>query len=48
MPRWVSNQQRRWGHTAAGRKVLGEAEVKKLDKASKGRKLPKKAKKKKG
>jgi hypothetical protein len=44
---YKSAQQRKWAHTKAGKKALGVAKVKEYDKASKGKKLPKKAKKKK-
>jgi len=37
---WKSEQQPKWGHTAAGRKALGDAGVKEFDQASKGMKLP--------
>ena len=38
---WKSDQQRKWGHTAAGEKALGGPKaVAEWDKASKGKKLP--------
>ena len=44
---WASDQQRKWGHTAAGKKALGGAKaVHEWDEATKGKKLPKHAKKK--
>ncbi len=44
---WKSDQQRKWGHTAAGKKALGgAAKVSEWDNATKGKKLPKKVKKK--
>jgi len=43
---WRSDQQRKWGHTAAGKKALGgEAAVKEWDTATKGKKLPHKVSK---
>jgi hypothetical protein len=44
---YKSKKQRRWAHTPAGESALGKAGVKEWDKASKGKKLPEKAKKKK-
>lgn len=45
---YVSDQQRKWAHTPSGVKALGgKKKVKEWDKASKGKKLPKKVKKKK-
>jgi hypothetical protein len=42
---YSSDQQRKWAHTAAGKKALGgEADVHEWDEASKGKKLPKYAK----
>ena len=42
-----SSQQRKWAHTPAGTKALGgPKKVAEWDKASKGLKLPKKAKRK--
>jgi hypothetical protein len=44
---YVSRQQEKWAHTAAGEKALGgPAKVHEWDEASKGMKLPKKVKKK--
>jgi hypothetical protein len=46
---YKSVAQRGWAHTAAGTKALGgKAKVAEWDAASKGRKLPKKIKAKKG
>lgn len=43
---WSSDQQRKWGHTAAGKKALGgEAAVHEWDEATKGKKLPEKVEK---
>jgi hypothetical protein len=43
---WKSNQQRKWGHTAAGIKALGgKTKVAEWDASSKGKKLPTKVKK---
>lgn len=43
---WKSNQQRKWGHTEAGKKALGgEAGVAEWDAATKGKKLPEKVSK---
>jgi len=44
---YKSDQQRKWAHTEEGEKSLGKKRVKKYDKESKGKKLPKRAKKKK-
>jgi hypothetical protein len=44
---YKSDQQRKWAHTEDGEKSLGKKRVKKYDKESKGKKLPKRAKKKK-
>ena len=44
---YKSDQQRKWAHTKAGKKALGAAKVKEFDKKSKGKKLPKRAKRKK-
>lgn len=41
---YKSDAQRRWAHTKAGKKALGEQGVKEFDAASKGKKLPKFAK----
>ena len=41
---YKSQQQRKWAHTEAGKKALGEKTVKECDGASKGKKLPKFAK----
>lgn len=42
---YKSDQQRKWAHTASGKKALGgEAGVHEWDQASKGKKLPKYAK----
>ena len=46
---WVSKKQRAWGHSPAGIKALGgKKAVEEWDKATKGKKLPKIATKKKG
>ena len=43
---YVSEAQRRWAHTKAGTKALGgKKAVEEWDKATKGKKLPKKVKK---
>lgn len=43
---WSSDQQRKWGHTSAGKKALGgEAAVHEWDEATKGKKLPEKVEK---
>lgn len=42
---WKSEQQRKWGNSPAGRKALGKKGVDEFNAASKGKKLPKKAKK---
>lgn len=43
---YVSEKQRRWAHTKAGTKALGgKKAVAEWDKATKGKKLPKKVKK---
>ena len=43
---WVSKKQRAWGHSPAGIKALGgKKAVEEWDKATKGKKLPKKVKK---
>lgn len=40
---YVSDQQRKWAHTENGEKALGgKKKVREWDRASKGRKLPKK------
>lgn len=45
---WLSNQQRKWGHTSEGEKALGGvSKVHEWDKATKGMHLPARAKKKK-
>ena len=45
---YVSARQRRWAHTKTGTKALGgKKKVKEWDKASKGKRLPERAKKKK-
>jgi len=42
---WKSDQQRKWGHTAAGLKALGgSAKVAEWDRESKGKSMPKKVK----
>ncbi|MEE1156177.1 MAG: hypothetical protein U0K80_02065 [Methanobrevibacter sp.] len=44
---WKSKKQRAWGHTPAGTKTLGgKKAVEEWDKATKGKKLPKRVKKK--
>lgn len=46
---WKSKKQRAWGHSPAGTKALGgKKAVEEWDKATKGKKLPKIAPKKKG
>jgi hypothetical protein len=47
MPPWVSDKQRKWGNSKAGLKALGKAGVAEFNSASKGKKLSKRAKKKK-
>lgn len=42
-----SDAQRRWAHSKAGMKALGKEKLEEYDEASKGKKLPEKAKKKK-
>ena len=42
---WKSPKQERWGNSPAGHKALGDAGVKEWNAASKGKKLPMKAKK---
>lgn len=43
---WKSKKQRAWGHSPAGTKALGgKKAVAEWDKATKGKKLPKKVKK---
>ena len=43
---WVSKKQRAWGHSPAGIKALGgKKAVEEWDKATKGKKLPKRVKK---
>lgn len=43
---YKSEKQRKWAHTPAGTKALGgKAKVKEWDTATKGKKLPAKAKK---
>ena len=43
---YVSEKQRRWAHTKAGIKALGgKKAVEEWDKATKGKKLPKRVKK---
>lgn len=43
---WKSKKQRAWGHTPEGIKALGgKKAVEEWDKATKGKKLPKKVKK---
>lgn len=43
---YKSLAQERWAHTKAGMKALGKSKVKEYDKASKGKKLPRKVTKK--
>ena len=46
---WKSKKQRAWGHSPAGIKALGgKKAVEEWDKATKGKKLPRIATKKKG
>jgi len=40
---YVSDQQRKWAHTATGVAALGEEDVKGKDQSSKGLKLPKRS-----
>ena len=47
MKSYSSDAQRRWAHTEEGMSALGKSKVKKVDKASKGKNLPEKVKKKK-
>jgi hypothetical protein len=43
---WKSDQQRKWGHSKAGKEALGgEAAVHEWDKATKGKDLPRKVEK---
>jgi len=43
---WRSEQQRKWGHSEAGKEALGgEAAVHEWDEATKGKKLPEKVEK---
>ena len=43
---WKSKKQRAWGHTPEGTKALGgKKAVEEWDKATKGKKLPKRVKK---
>lgn len=43
---YVSEMQRKWAHTPAGTKVLGgKKAVEEWDKATKGKKIPKRVKK---
>jgi hypothetical protein len=42
---WKSLAQERWGNSPSGQKALGKAGVDEWNKASKGKKLPKKVKK---
>ena len=43
---WKSKKQRAWGHSPAGTKALGgKKAVEEWDKATKGKKLPKRVKK---
>jgi hypothetical protein len=42
---YKSKKQEAWAHTPAGKKALGEKGVKEFDKASKGKKLPERSKK---
>lgn len=44
---YKSDRQRRWAHTKRGMKKLGASTVAEFDEASKGMKLPEKAKKRK-
>lgn len=44
---YVSDRQRRWAHTKAGIKALGKKKVAEYDKATKGKELPERKKKKK-
>jgi hypothetical protein len=44
---YKSKAQERWAHTKAGKKALGKKGVAEFDKASKGKKLPKRVKTKK-
>lgn len=44
---YKSDSQRRWANSDAGKKAMGPAKVKEFNEASKGKKLPEKAPKKK-
>jgi hypothetical protein len=44
---WKSLKQEKWGNSPAGKKALGKAGVDEWNAASKGKKLPKRAAKKK-
>jgi hypothetical protein len=44
---WASDRQRRYAHTKSGMKKMGKKMVEEFDRASKGKKLPEKAKKRK-
>jgi hypothetical protein len=44
--KYASRKQEAWAHTASGLHALGVTEVKGKDAASKGKKLPRKAKRK--
>lgn len=44
---YKSNAQRKWAHTKSGMKKLGKKTVEEFDEASRGKKLPERAKKKK-
>lgn len=44
---YTSKAQERWAHTQSGIKALGKAGVKEFDSASKGKRLPERAKPKK-
>lgn len=45
---YVSDKQRKWAHTKTGIKKLGKKIVEEYDKASKGKELPEKSKRKVG
>jgi hypothetical protein len=45
---YASDRQRRWAHSPTGVKALGKAKVKEFDNATKGKKLPERAKGRKG
>jgi len=42
---WKSKKQMAWGNSKSGRESMGEKKVSEFNKATKGKKLPKKIKK---